>query len=127
MEVLLSITRWDHRRESKINRRWKQYEPWCLLQSKQTSTPTETFRMTFHLRINKLLKAQIPWKTVERHNLDDPRLPNEIFEKWLRISLRRKAERTGRVGPANKGKGECIGRIHKNKQPTIERKIIDAI
>ena len=88
-------------RETRITERWQELAPLATIESrKHPEDPTQVFHFykTRHRsRLLALLAANIPWRTILHHRLDDPIPPDGVFEFQLRAAVERRRVRLGRV------------------------------
>lgn len=101
------------KRELAIAARWEELLPWCLMDARKTSDPANTlfmFKQRHHARCIELFCNRIPWATVRRHSLDDPRHCEAYFKSELTESVERRRSRMGRT--KGKRKDANITRSH---------------
>lgn len=95
------------KKEKAITDRWEELFPWCLLDARRTADPTSAMQMLkirHRSRCLQLISNRIPWASVRRNALDNPRHGEYFFKELLRAAIERRRARMGRV----KGKVKVV-------------------
>lgn len=100
--------------EPSIAKRWKSWEPLCLIEARRTEDPAGAlaeFRVRHRARLVSLLSARIAWTTIRRLALDDPCVSYERFEFLLRCAVDRRRYNMGRVRGVRREPGSVKGSL----------------
>lgn len=80
--------------------RWAYWTPWCLMEARKTPDPAATLALLaqrHQSRLSALLAAGISLSALERHDADDPRLPDDAWEFAFHAIVERRRTHMGRV------------------------------
>ena|SRR5271157_3801464 len=86
--------------ERKIAARWKEWEPWAIIHLRQRgyyaamSTELAHLRQWHREHVLSLLDAGIEMRLIRRHQLDDPRMTEEVRTVLVEAAIERRRKPT---------------------------------
>ena len=90
-------------REAAVRKRWLEWKPRCIIEARrlQRIHPDSFDELMTELervhrsRLSDLAYARIPWTTIRRNDLDDPRNAEQVFQFALHAAVERRKRLLG--------------------------------